>query len=83
MILLFGLMYWAYAKIQTSFNASATELKRIDSITKSPLFTAFSQTIDGLASIRAHRLEKHLVENTTEAIDVNTANYLTWAHSNR
>jgi ABC-type multidrug transport system fused ATPase/permease subunit len=65
------------------FNASATELKRIDSITKSPLFTMFSQTIDGLTSIRAHQLEKYFIDTTTHAIDTNTANYLCWAHCNR
>ncbi len=50
---------------------------------KSPVFTLFSQTIDGLSTIRPLQLEGVLEAAVIRDIDANTAAYLAWAHVNR
>jgi hypothetical protein len=50
---------------------------------KSPVFTLFSQTLDGLSTIRPLRLEGVLEAAVIRDIDANTAAYLAWAHVNR
>ncbi|KAI9596789.1 P-loop containing nucleoside triphosphate hydrolase protein [Syncephalis fuscata] len=49
LIPLLALYYYA----QLFYRATSRELKRIDSITRSPLFAHFSETLNGLATIRA------------------------------
>lgn len=38
------------------------ELKRLESICRSPVFSHFSETINGLDTIRTRQMEKHFVE---------------------
>lgn len=44
---------FAYARIRRYYNASSRELKRLDSISRSPLVSHFYETIAGLQTIRA------------------------------
>ena len=83
MIIVFALLSVAYRSIQAWFDGSATNLKRIEAATKSPVFTAFSQMVEGMTSVRALGLSQHLVETTSYTIDESTAAYLSWAHCNR
>ena len=69
--------------VQGAFSASATGLKRLDAITKSPVLTLFGQTLDGLATIRPMEVSGSLEAAMSAAIDTNTAAYLAWAHLNR
>uniref|UniRef100_A0A7S0EXI0 ATP-dependent transporter ycf16 n=1 Tax=Hanusia phi TaxID=3032 RepID=A0A7S0EXI0_9CRYP len=83
LILAFTVLFFVYREIQKLFEKAATELKRLDSTTKSPIFTLFSQTVDGISTIRPLKLEDKIFHAMTEAIDNNTAAYLSWAHVNR
>ncbi|KAK3084802.1 hypothetical protein FSP39_019339 [Pinctada imbricata] len=47
-----------YYCLQRFFRASSRELQRLDSVTKSPLFSHFTETLSGLQTIRAFRAEK-------------------------
>ncbi|XP_023243430.1 ATP-binding cassette sub-family C member 9-like [Centruroides sculpturatus] len=62
-----------YYFIQHYFRFSSRELQRLDSITKSPVFSHFSETISGLTTIRAYREEKRFNEMLTYAINNNNA----------
>lgn len=46
---------FAYYMVQKKYRFSAREVKRLDSITKSPMFQFFSETVQGLETIRAFR----------------------------
>ena len=46
MLVVFLLLSVAYRRIQSTFDASVTNLKRIDAASKSPIFSAFSQVCD-------------------------------------
>ncbi len=46
----------------TSFyRAAARELKRMDSITRSPIYAHFSAALGGLATIRAYGLQRRFI----------------------
>ena len=42
-----------YYRVQLFYRASSREMKRIESISKSPIFAHFSETLNGLSSIRS------------------------------
>jgi hypothetical protein len=46
---------------QRLFRRSSRELKRLYSISKSPVFASFAEMLDGCVTIRAHRAEARLV----------------------
>ena len=48
---------FAYAKIQNMYVSTSRELKRLDSLAMSPIFSIFSETLLGLTTVRAFRVE--------------------------
>lgn len=51
------LLYFYY-ELQANYRASSREAKRLTSISKSPRFAHFKETLEGLSVIRCHRKEK-------------------------
>lgn len=47
-----------YVQVQRQYLATTRELKRLDSLARSPIFGQFSETLAGLQTIRASRLQK-------------------------
>jgi ABC-type multidrug transport system fused ATPase/permease subunit len=50
-----GYIYW---RLQLAYRASAREVKRIDSISRSPRYAHFKETLGGLPIIRAYKKEE-------------------------
>eukprot|EP01029_Cantina_marsupialis_P002874 TRINITY_DN1275_c0_g1_i6.p1 TRINITY_DN1275_c0_g1~~TRINITY_DN1275_c0_g1_i6.p1 ORF type:complete len:1329 (+),score=532.89 TRINITY_DN1275_c0_g1_i6:101-4087(+) len=68
---------WIYVGIMQYYRYSCRELRRLDSVSKSPIFSNFSETLAGLTTIRAFEKEEHLVKHNREMLDYNTeANFL-------
>ncbi|XP_041046050.1 ATP-binding cassette sub-family C member 9-like [Carcharodon carcharias] len=65
-----------YYFLQMYFRASSRELQRLDSITKSPVFSHFSETLGGLTTIRAYRHEDKFFQQILNKIDYNNIAYL-------
>lgn len=50
-----------YVLIQRYFVASMRQLKRMDSASKSPIFSHFSESLTGVSSIRAYKVRKIII----------------------
>ncbi|RMZ89115.1 hypothetical protein DV736_g3657, partial [Chaetothyriales sp. CBS 134916] len=63
------------------YRASAREMKRHEAVLRSVVFARFSESISGIASIRAYGLHKYFTSRLRDAIDqMNSAYYLTFAN---
>jgi len=56
--------------------ATSRELKRLDAISRSPIFSFFGETLSGLAVIRGFGQTKRFIANTEARIDRNQACYM-------
>lgn len=61
-------VYWF---IGTLYNACTRELKRIDSISKSPIFQHFGETLSGVTTIRAYGVGDRFLQDNLTKIDAN------------
>ena len=63
----------AYWWIQHFYRCSSRELQRLDSLSRAPIFSHFSDTLTGLVTIRSFRVQPKFVNELCEKIDTNTA----------
>ena len=64
-------IFYLYYKINVFFIGSSRELKRLDSVTRSPVFSHFSETLTGLVTIRAYGASSRFSEQNMENLDTN------------
>merc|ERR1712240_605539 len=68
--------FWLYWKIQRIFVNTTRQLKRIESVAKSPIYAHFGESVHGASTIRAYRPKTRFQERNFELIDSNSqANY--------
>ncbi|XP_022102307.1 ATP-binding cassette sub-family C member 9-like [Acanthaster planci] len=65
-----------YYILQRYYLATSRELQRLESISKSPVFSYFSESLGGLTTIRAYRCENRFYNTILARIDRNTAAFL-------
>lgn len=53
-LIVFPFLLWAFAHFRDIFVKTTRELKRLDGLGKSPLYAMMSESITGIASIRAN-----------------------------
>ncbi|KAG0356750.1 hypothetical protein BGZ54_000613 [Gamsiella multidivaricata] len=69
---LIALMYFF---VGAYYIASSRELKRLESVTKSPLYSHFGETLVGVSTIRAFGVESRFMEEVLVKLDDNNAPY--------
>jgi ATP-binding cassette subfamily C (CFTR/MRP) protein 1 len=67
------LIFYYYA--QRFYRATSRELKRIDAITRSPLYAHFNETLTGLATIRAYREQERFIKENEHLMDLTNRPY--------
>ncbi|CAN8068720.1 unnamed protein product [Agarophyton chilense] len=72
-----------YFILQRFFNRTSLELKRMDAISKSPIYAHFSETLGGLSTIRAYGKQGQSKSQNMRMIDVNQRAYFSWIAANR
>eukprot|EP00887_Chlorella_sp_A99_P003460 scaffold7.g3460.t1 len=65
----------AYARIQARYIATSRELKRLDSLAMSPLFAHFTETLAGLATVRAFRKQPFFEARNAALLDASNRAY--------
>ena len=61
----------AYFFIQRFFVATTRQLKRLESVSRSPIFTHFSETINGVSTIKAYSATRRFIEESDQRVDSN------------
>ncbi len=64
-----------YFYIQKVYIASSRQLRRIDSTSRSPVYNHFSETINGVSSIRAFGASQKFIKESNERVDFNNMHY--------
>lgn len=72
-----------YFGLQRFFNRTSLELKRLDSISKSPIYAHFSETLGGLSTIRAYGKQDQARNENMNKIDINQRAYFAYIAANR
>ena len=72
-----------YFLVQRFYVPTSRQLKRIESTTRSPIYTHFSETITGAASIRAYKADTRFVSDSEAMVDKNLVFYFAGIASNR
>jgi ATP-binding cassette subfamily C (CFTR/MRP) protein 1 len=72
-LVLFVPMMVIYQYLQKFFRHGNTQVARLESISRSPIYIDFSQALTGITSIRAYGQQTRFVDDLENAVDVNSA----------
>nr|XP_033799380.1 canalicular multispecific organic anion transporter 1 [Geotrypetes seraphini] len=72
-----------YYFVQRFYVATSRQLRRLDSVTRSPIYSHFGETVSGLSVIRAYGHQERFLQYNEKTIDINQKSVYTWIVSNR
>ncbi|NXT86953.1 MRP3 protein, partial [Anhinga rufa] len=72
-----------YFFVQRFYVATSRQLKRLESVSRSPIYSHFSETVSGASVIRAYRRVKSFVDISDLKVDENQKSYYPGIVSNR
>ncbi|CAI5775246.1 canalicular multispecific organic anion transporter 1 [Podarcis lilfordi] len=75
-----GIIYYF---LQRFYVATSRQLRRLDSVTRSPIYSHFSETVSGLSVIRAYGHQERFLKHNEELVDINQKSVYSWIVSNR
>ena len=64
MVAVFMLFYW----MQRYYRASSRELKRLDSIARSPVYSLFGETLSGMTTVRAFEAQERMIKLNVKGV---------------
>ncbi|EMD38835.1 hypothetical protein CERSUDRAFT_92869 [Gelatoporia subvermispora B] len=74
---------WFYLRVMAYYLATSRELKRLDAVSRSPIFAWFSESLNGLSTIRAFHQQGIFIANNEHRVDHNQICYLPSISANR
>lgn len=72
-----------YYLLQRFYNRTSLEMKRLDAVSKSPIYAHFSETLGGLSTIRAYNKGRQFNDENFNKIDMNLRAYYGFIATNR
>uniref|UniRef100_F6VW89 ABC-type glutathione-S-conjugate transporter n=1 Tax=Equus caballus TaxID=9796 RepID=F6VW89_HORSE len=72
-----------YVAVQIFYVATSRQLRRLDSVTRSPIYSHFSETVSGLSVIRAFEHQHRFLKHSEVGIDTNQKCVFSWITANR
>jgi ATP-binding cassette, subfamily C (CFTR/MRP), member 1 len=75
-----GVVYLAYQKY---YLRTSRELKRLDSVTRSPIYAHFQETLGGISTIRAYKQQRRFALENEWRVDANIRAYFPSLSANR
>ncbi|POM71270.1 ATP-binding cassette (ABC) Superfamily, partial [Phytophthora palmivora] len=75
-------IFFVFLYIGQYFKKTSSEIKRLEGVTRTPVYNLFSETLSGLQTIRAFRMEDNFIKQNRRVVDANSNLYFTyWAAS--
>lgn len=62
---------YIYSKLQVYYRATSRELRRLDSVSRSPIYTSFTEALDGASTIRAFTKQALFTSQNHEHVTLN------------
>ncbi|KAH0623848.1 hypothetical protein JD844_007017 [Phrynosoma platyrhinos] len=75
-----GLIYYF---VQQFYVSTSRQLRRLDSVTRSPIYSHFNETVSGLSVIRAYGHQERFLQHNEKIVDINQKSVYSWIVSNR
>lgn len=75
-----GILYYF---IQRFYVATSRQLKRIESISRSPIYSHFGETVTGVSTIRAYQAQQRFINESESKLDINQICYYPSLIANR
>ncbi|KAG1678222.1 Multidrug resistance-associated protein 1 [Nymphon striatum] len=72
-----------YYFVSKFYIATSRQLKRIESVTRSPIYVHFSETVSGASSIRAYGVQNVFIDESNHRVDTNHVCYYPALIANR
>ncbi|XP_051883066.1 canalicular multispecific organic anion transporter 1 [Pristis pectinata] len=72
-----------YYFVQRFYIVTSRQLRRLDSVTRSPIYSHFGETVTGLALIRAYGHQARFLDHNEKILDGNLKCVFSWIVSNR
>ncbi|KAJ5323809.1 Metal resistance protein YCF1 [Penicillium atrosanguineum] len=77
------LLAYIYISYQKYYLRTSRELKRLDSVTRSPIYAHFQESLGGICTIRAYRQENRFSQENEWRMDANLRAYFPSISANR
>jgi ABC-type multidrug transport system fused ATPase/permease subunit len=71
LLILVPLIYYLFVFLRTKYIKSSREIKRLEAISRSPIYADFSAALDGLNTLRAYKLEERITTSFYNQLDKN------------
>ncbi|NXN81031.1 MRP2 protein, partial [Bombycilla garrulus] len=75
-----GIFYYFVLRFYIS---TSRQLRRLDSVTRSPIYSHFGETVSGLSVIRAYGHQERFLKHNEITMDINQKSVYSWIISNR
>ncbi|XP_009957095.1 PREDICTED: canalicular multispecific organic anion transporter 1 isoform X1 [Leptosomus discolor] len=75
-----GIFYYFVLRFYVS---TSRQLRRLDSVTRSPIYSHFGETVSGLSVIRAYGHQERFLQQNESTMDINQKSVYSWIVSNR
>ncbi|KAM4636126.1 ATP-binding cassette sub-family C member 2 [Discoglossus pictus] len=72
-----------YYFIQRFYVTTSRQLRRLDSVSRSPIYSHFGETVSGLSVIRAYGHQDRFLQHNEDTVDINQKSVYSWIVSNR
>ncbi|XP_066179868.1 ATP-binding cassette sub-family C member 2 isoform X2 [Sylvia atricapilla] len=72
-----------YCFVLSFYIATSRQLRRLDSVTRSPIYSHFGETVSGLSVVRAYGHQERFLKQNEVTMDINQKSVYSWIISNR